>query len=328
MTTTTDRLRVHELEPGVLWLDGSDLREALGGSPRRIPSYYGYDRVGSELFDEITRLPEYFLTSTEFGLLERHAEEIAALAPCEWFIELGSGSAKKTRLVLEAFAGRRPTTFLPVDVSREMLTSSSERLLDAIPGLEVTGLVGRMEQGLDWVHANRASACLVAFIGSGLGNMLPVERRDLLSRIAAFCQPGDFFLTSADFHKPAAVLEQAYNDPPGVDLWSRFRLNRLARLNSLYDGDFVLERYYQRCHYDARDTIIQARVYATEAQRVRLRTLDLSLYLAAGESIVVDYSFKFSRPDLLAEFDDFGFELAGEWIDPHTQYGVFLLRKR
>lgn len=328
MTTTADRLRVHELDPAGLWLDGADLREALQGSPRRIPSYYGYDQAGSELFDAITRLPEYFLTATEYDLLERHASEIASLAPCEWVVELGSGSARKTSLLLTAFAEHRPTTFLPVDVSREMLLASSERLLKDIPGLAVTGLVGKMESGLDWVGANRTSACLVAFIGSGLGNMLPVERRALLSQISSFCQPGDFFLTSADFQKPAGELERAYNDPPGVDLWSRFRLNRLTRLNALYDGDFALERYYQYCHYDTRDTIIQARVYASEPQRVRLRGLDLSLYLARGESIVVDYSFKFSRPDLVVEFGDFGFEVAGEWINPSRQYGIFLLRKR
>lgn len=329
MTTQERRLNVYELEdPDALWTDGSDLGDSLQRTPRRIPSYYGYDKIGSELFDAITRLPEYYLTATEYELLRTHADDIADRAGCEWVVELGSGSARKTSLLLAAMAARRQTTFLPVDVSREMLEKSSRDLLENISGLAVTGLVGKWETGLDWVSTHRDKPCLVVFLGSGLGNMLPDERRELLARLSAFCKPGDFFLTTADFEKPIEELERAYNDPPGSDLWGRFRLNRLARLNTLFDGNFALERYYERCHYDPRTSTIEARIYASEPQRVRLAKLGLEISLMRGESIVVDYSFKFSRPELLDELVIHGFAPAGEWINGLRQYGIFLLRKQ
>ncbi|MGH3799880.1 MAG: L-histidine N(alpha)-methyltransferase [Pseudonocardiaceae bacterium] len=322
------RLKILELdEPEALWLDGSDLRVSLLLSPRRIPSYYGYDQRGSELFDAITRLPEYYLTAAEQRLLQEHAREIADLAACDWLVELGSGSARKTSFLLAAMAERNSTTFLPVDVSREMLERTSEKLIDSIPGLSVIGLVARWESGLDWVRENRDGSCLVAFIGSGLGNMLADERHALLNRISDACRSGDYFLMTADFEKRASMLEVAYNDPPGSDLWGRFRLNRLARINELFEGDFAMERYYEYCHYNTVTSTIEARIYASEPQWVRLAGLGIELGLVRGESIVVDYSVKFRRPELVEELGRHGFRSAGEWVDGLKQYGVFLLRK-
>ncbi|WP_158893574.1 L-histidine N(alpha)-methyltransferase [Amycolatopsis anabasis] len=323
-----ERLKVLELEkPEALWLDGSDLRTSLRASPRRIPSYYGYDQRGSEIFDAITRLPEYYLTATELRLLRTHAREIAELAGCDWLVELGSGSARKTRALLEAMAERKPTTFLPVDVSKEMLERTAERLLEAVADLSVIGLIAKWESGLDWVRENRAGPCVFAFIGSGLGNMLADERDLLLERISDACRPGDYFLTTADFEKRPAMLETAYNDPPGSDLWGQFRLNRLHRINELFGGDFALERYYEYCHYNTVTSTIEARIYASEAQRVRLAGLGMELNLVRGESIVVDYSFKFRRPELVEELGRYRFRVVGEWIDGLKQYGVFLARK-
>lgn len=331
MVTQQQKPDFHVLEDSdALWLDGTDLVHSLRQTPRRIPSYYGYDKIGSELFDAITGLPEYYLTSTEYRLLQEHAGDVAdQAASCDWVVELGSGNAKKTRLLLGEISKRRQTTFLPIDVSREMLETSSRGLLKDIPGLAVTGLVGRWETGLDWVSENRGERpCLLVFLGSGLGNMLPYERRELLGRLAAFCRPGDFFLVTADLEKPSEELERAYNDPPGSDLWGRFRLNRLELLNSLFDGDFDLKRFYERCHYDPRKSTIEARVYASEPQLVNLSRLGLELRMTRGESFVVDYSFKFWRPEFVDELTGHGFVLADEWINGPRQYGVFLLRRR
>lgn len=322
------RLKVLELdEPEALWLDGSDLQISLLLSPRRIQSYYGYDQRGSELFDAITRLPEYYLSATEQHLLQEHAREIADLAACDWLVELGSGSARKTSYLLAAMAKRNSTTFLPIDVSHEMLERTSEKLIENIPGLSVIGLVARWESGLDWIQENRDGRCLFAFIGSGLGNMLADERHALLNRISDTCRAGDYFLTTADFEKLPSMLEVAYNDPPGSNLWGQFRLNRLVRINELFEGNFAIERYYEYCHYNTVTSTMEARIYASEPQWVRLAGLGIELSLVRGESIVVDYAVKFRRPEFVDELGRHGFRPAGEWVDGLKQYGVFLLCK-
>ncbi|MFC6880356.1 MULTISPECIES: L-histidine N(alpha)-methyltransferase [Actinomadura] len=322
------RLDVLELDkPDELWLDGEDLRRSLQGRPRRIPSYYGYDERGSELFDAITRLPEYFLTWVEERLLRDHGHEIVRLAGCPTLVELGSGSARKTRHLLEAMTQRGPATFVPIDVSREMLEGTSRRLLGLMPTLSVAGLIARWESGLKWVRENRTEPCMLAFIGSGLGNMLPTERDALLHDISHSCKPGDYFLTTADFEKPAEILETAYNDPPGSELWGEFRVNRLRRLNELFTGDFNPTRFYDHSRYDHAASMIESSLYASEPQTVHLRRLDLELHFDRGEPIVVDYSVKFRRPEFAAELARHGFHPVGEWINGIKQYGVFLTRK-
>jgi L-histidine N-alpha-methyltransferase len=309
------------------WADRNGIRACLLESPPRVLPWFGYDALGSQLFEEITELPTYFLTRVERALLETYAGEIADLLGCGQLTELGSGSAKKTRLLLAACVERRPTTYLPIDVSREMLVATGDALTADLAGLRVRGLWGRYEAALAHLRDHRDhrdEPVAVAFLGSNLGNTTPAERTALLAEITATLRPGDRFLVSVDLQKPAAVFEACYNDPLDRSAFARFRLNHLTHLNRRFDCDFVLHRFYPRAHYNAATGEVEGHVYATEAQTVLLRDLELVLDLQRGDSINVGISAKFHRPTFVAEVNGFGFTLDAEWIDAVWQYGIFL----
>jgi L-histidine Nalpha-methyltransferase len=309
---------------GSFWDDRSDLLSCLRETPPRVPSYLGYDATGSDLFESITELSGYYLTRVEHGLLQRHAEEIADLTRYEQIVELGSGSAKKTRMLLAACVERRPMTYLPIDVSREMLAASARELAAELTGLRVQGLWGRYEAGLAWLRDGEPQPMMMALLGSNLGNTTLEERDALLCEITETLQPGDGFLVSADLQKPAQVLETCYNDPLGQSAFARFRLNHLAHLNRRFDADFALEYFYPRAHYDYTTTAVQAHLYATKDQTVALRELGLELVLQRGDSLNVGLSYKFHRPPFVADVSTRGFELSAQWIDAVWQYGLFL----
>ncbi|MGH3721291.1 MAG: L-histidine N(alpha)-methyltransferase [Pseudonocardiaceae bacterium] len=308
---------------GAFWDDRSDLVTSLRETPPRVPAYLGYDAVGSDLFEEITELPGYYLTRVEHGLLRRHAEEIAEEIGCRRIAELGSGSAKKTRVLLAACVQRRATTYLPIDVSREMLASSARELTADLPGLRVQGLWGRYEAGLAWLR-EAPEPVVVAMLGSNLGNTTPEERDGLLSTIADTLRPGDGFLVSVDLQKPADVFHACYNDPLDRSAFARFRLNHLTHLNRRFDADFALEYFYSRAHYDSATTSVQAHLYATEDQTVTLRDLGLELVVRRGASLNVGFAYKFHRPQFVADVSARGFDLSAQWIDGVWQYGIFL----
>ncbi|MFL1428628.1 MULTISPECIES: L-histidine N(alpha)-methyltransferase [unclassified Nocardiopsis] len=196
------------------------VRDLLRETPPRLPPWLGYDEVGSRLFEQITELPTYHLTRVERRLLERHAPEMAELLACERLAELGSGSAKKTRLLLEGHLrlslGAAATAYLPIDVDRSMLESSATALCADLDGLEVTGLWGRYEAGLGWLRTHPGGPLAVAFLGSGFGNATREERDALLGEVARTLGPGEGFLVSADLDKGREALEACYNDPPGT----------------------------------------------------------------------------------------------------------------
>ena len=313
------------------WDDRDVVRRCLEESPPRILPWFGYDDVGSQLFEEITELPTYFLTRVERALLEAHAGEIADGLGCGSLAELGSGSAKKTRLLLAACVDRRPTTYLPIDVSREMLVASGQSLTAELAGLRVQGLWGRYEAGLAHLRDRRDrrdEPLAIAFLGSNLGNATPAERAALLAEIAAALRPGDRFLVSVDLQKPAAVFETCYNDPPGRSTFARFRLNHLTHLNRRFDGDFAPDRFRPRAHYDAAAGEVEGHLYATGDQTVTLRDLGLVLELQRGASVNVGISAKFDRGAFVDEVDALGFRPESEWVDGDWQYGVFLFSRR
>lgn len=314
-------------DEAAFWDDRAAVLSCLQESPPRIPAWYGYDDVGSRLWEEFSRLPGYYLTRAEFALLERHAGEIAdRLGPC--VAELGSGSARKTRLLLSACQQRRRTTYLPIDVTREVLERSATDLPAELDGLMVHGLWGRYEAGLSYLRSARTGPLTVVFLGSNIGNLTPAERAALLGDIAATLAPGDRFLVTADLLKPASVFDEAYNDPPGGTAQARFRLNQLAYFSRCFDGDIVLHRFYPRAHYVPETTTVEGHLYATEDQTVRLRALDRTLTLRRGDSICHGHSVKFHRPQFVDAVCAFGFDLDAEWIDAVWQYGLFLYARR
>ena len=309
------------------WDDRDVIRACLLESPPRVLPWFGYDDLGSQLFEEITELPTYYLTRVERSLLETYAGEIAQRLGCGWVAELGSGSAKKTRLLLDACVQRRPTTYLPIDVSREMLVASGEVLTAELAGLQVRGLWGRYEAGLTYLRDHRDEPVAVALLGSNLGNTTPAERSALLGEIAATLRPGDRFLVSVDLQKPAAVFDTCYNDPPDRSPFARFRLNHLTHLNRRFGGDFTLHRFDPRAHYNTTTGEVEGHVYATEDQTVTLRGIELVLDVERGGSVNVGISAKFDRQTFVSAVNALGFEFDSEWIDTAWQYGIFLFSR-
>jgi L-histidine N-alpha-methyltransferase len=310
-------------DEGAFWDDRSVVSACLRETPPRVPAYLGYDALGSDLFESITELPDYYLTRVEHGLLQRHAEEIADLLGCERIAELGSGSAKKTRVLLTACVKRRPTVYLPIDVSREMLVASGRTLTAELSALRVQGLWGRYQAGLTWLRNNHEPV-VMAFLGSSLGNTTSQERDALLGEITNTLQPGDGFLVSVDLQKPAQVFETCYNDPPEHSAFAPFRLNYLSHLNRRFGADFNPEYFYPRAHYDSATTTVQVHLYATQDQYVTLSELDLELVLRRGDSVNVSLSYKFHHTQFVDDVSARGFHLRAQWIDVMWQYGIFL----
>ena len=310
------------------WDDTALLRAGLLESIPRIPPVFGYDERGSDLFEAITELPTYYLTRVEWALLRAHAAEIARYLDADQIVELGSGSAKKTRELLGACQRQRPTTYFPVDVSLEMLETSGRTLSADIPGLEVVGLWGRYEQALARLRADRRDRRRVlVFLGSNIGNATPAERSALLTDIAATLGPGDGLLFSADLLKPAEVFDIGYNDPPGHRAFAEFRLNHLTHVNRRFGADFAVERYSPRAHFVERTGMVEGHLYALADQRVHLPALDLELEVRRGKSINVGFSAKFGRDQLDTELAARGMVVERWWVDAEWQYGILLARR-
>jgi L-histidine N-alpha-methyltransferase len=316
-------------DQAAFWEDGTALRAALLEPVPRIPPVYGYDERGSELFEQITRLPTYYLTRVEWELLRANARAIADRLHGARFVELGSGSGKKTRELLAAGGPRRPAAYLPVDVSREMLELSTEAAQAALPGLPVLPLWGRYEAALGWLRAHPAQERLViGFLGSNLGNMTGAERDRLLGEVAATMRPGDGFLVSADLRKPADALVTCYNDPDGHTAFAEFRLNHLTHLNHRCGADFVVERYLPRAHCDAGGSEVVGLLHVVEAHEVEVAAVDVRLALEPGDAVNVGISAKFEPVELAAELARHGLDVTESWTDARWRYGLFLAVRR
>ena len=306
--------------------DDTVVRDGLRKTPPRLPPWLGYDEVGSALFEQITELPTYYLTRVERGLLERHSPEIAELLGGR-VAELGSGSAKKTRLLLENCVRLRETTYLPIDVDRTMLRSSGSVLCSELPHLRVTGLWGRYEAGLGWLREHTGGPLTIAFLGGSFGNATREERATLLGEIARTLRPGEGFLVSADLVKGREVLEACYNDPVGHTAFADFRLNHLTQLNRRYGAEFVLDDFSPKACYDVDTSTVEGHLRARADRTVPVPGLGLTLHVPRGRSINVGYSVKFTVPRLAHEVGAHGFGLRAQWLDSEAQYGIFLFRR-
>ena len=294
--------------------------EALHGltsTPKELPPKWFYDRRGSELFEAITRLPEYYLTRAERSILERRADEIAGLTEATTLIELGSGTSDKTRLLLDALSPRR---FVPFDVSEETLHSSAERLALRYPRLEVAALVGDFDLPLPPLPAGEPR--LLAFLGSTIGNLLPARRTVFLADVAASLDEDDWFLLGADLVKSPARLVAAYNDPTGVT--REFNLNVLRVLNRELDADFDLSAFEHVARWNAEAEWMEIYLRSNRRQTVRLAALELEVEFGPGELMRTEISAKFHLQRLAAELESAGLSVQRRWTDDAGEFAVLL----
>ena len=300
-----------------------DIRLGLTAKPKELAPKYFYDERGSQLFEQITQLPEYYPTRAEREILrQRSAEIVVAAGEPGTLVELGSGSATKTRHLLSAMrdAGCL-TTYVPVDISEEITHEAAEALVDEYPGLAVRGLVCDFEHDLERIPSSGGGR-LVAFLGGTIGNLYPNARRDFLNRVAALLEPGDRILLGTDLVKEPQRLELAYDDPGGVT--AEFNKNVLMVLNRELGGDFDLDQFEHVARYDVDAARMDIRLRSLAEQTVRLDGLDLTVRFAAGEEMRTEISAKFTRERLEAVYREAGLRPDGWFTDSAGDYALSL----
>jgi len=302
-----------------------DVRAGLCAYPKELAPKYFYDERGSQLFEQITELPEYYPTRAEREILaERSAEILAAAGGPGTLVELGSGSAAKTRHLLSAMrdAGSLDT-YVPVDISEEITHQTAACLVDEYPGLAVRGLVCDFEEHLERIPAGKG-ARMIAFLGGTVGNLYPRRRHEFLERIAALLGPGDHILLGTDLVKDSARLEAAYDDSAGVT--AEFNKNVLEVLNRELGADFDLDAFEHLARYDAEAERMDIRLRSLADQEVRVEGLDLDVSFAAGEEMRTEISTKFTRARLESVYAGAGLEMSGWFTDAAGDYALSLAR--
>lgn len=303
--------------------DATAVVRGLSQRPKSLPPRFFYDDHGSQLFEEICQLFEYYLTRTETEILQSCAADIARLTgPCE-LVELGSGSSTKTRILLDAYRDRGyPLHYVPVDVSAGILKDSAIALLSDYPTLKMYGLVGTYQLALQNLRPSTLPRRMIGFIGSTLGNLTPEECQVFLSQIAAALTPGDYVLLGVDLQKSKAVLEAAYNDRQGVT--AAFNLNMLRHLNRAFDGDFDLSQFEHVAFYNEAQNQIEMHLRSRVAQTIHLSALNLTVDFAEGETIHSEISRKFDLNQLTRDLQTHHLETVKIWTDSNQWFGVIL----
>lgn len=300
-----------------------DVREGLSCPFKELPPKYFYDERGSELFERITELPEYYPMRIERAILAERAAEIVATAKPTTLIELGSGAAAKSRVLLDAMREADTLqTFVPVDISEGITRRVADELVEEYPGLGVQGIVCDYETHLERIP--RPEGALIAFLGGTIGNFRPGPRRSFLARIATLMYPGDRFLLGTDLVKDAITLEAAYNDSAGVT--AEFNRNVLSVLNRELDADFDPGAYEHVAFWDADNEWIDIRLRALSEQFVDLRALDMRAHFARNEEMRTEISTKFTRERIEATYADAGLELVEWWTDAESMFALSLAR--
>ncbi|HEX3125764.1 MAG TPA: L-histidine N(alpha)-methyltransferase [Thermoanaerobaculia bacterium] len=324
------RLRLRRLDGAHQPTFGEDVRQGLTATPKVLQPKYFYDELGSLLFGAICALPEYPVFRAESEILRARAGEIAAWLPGPVrIVELGSGDARKTRLLIDALLARQGgLDYLPIDVSASALVQGSEELLSAYPNLRVTAWVADYQTALRAIRdeataSNRYKHTLVLFLGSTLGNLEPAERSGMLRSVRGMLNPGDAFLLGLDLKKPESVLIPAYDDPLGVT--AAFNLNVLGRINRELGGEFDLRSFRHRARYDPELARIEMHLESLRDQTVPIRGINLEARFAAGETIHTESSHKFDPGEIAGLADEAGMELRWSWFDRARQFSSNLL---
>ena len=322
---TAPLLDIHLTDDDLTAALRTDARTGLTADPKSLPPKWFYDARGSELFEQITGLPEYYPTRTERALLERVVGEIAAAANAEVLVELGSGSAAKTRLLLDALTAEGSLkTYVPQDVSASALRGAAAEIATEYPNLSVHGVVSDFTDTLH--NLPRGGRRMIAFLGGTIGNLVPAERAEFLAGINEVLEPGELLLLGAGLVIDPAILVPAYDDAAGVT--AEFNRNVLHVLNSRLDADFVPEKFEHVAIWDAENEWIEMRLRATEAMKATVAGLDLTVDFAAGEEMRTEISAKFRPESLAAELDKAGFTPAHTWTDPDNRFILALAERR
>lgn len=298
-----------------------DVREGLTGSPKSLPPKWFYDAVGSDLFDQITRLPEYYPTRAEAEILRTHAAAITAAAGADTLVELGSGTSEKTRILLSAMRETGELrTFIPFDVDASVLTAAGEAVSAEYPGVDVDAVCGDFEEHLGKIPAGGRR--LVIFLGSTIGNLTPGPRAEFLAALSESLAPGDTLLLGTDLVKDTGRLVRAYDDAAGVT--AQFNLNVLTVVNRELDADFDPSAFEHVAKWNEAEERIEMWLRSRTAQRVRIAALDLDVDFADGEEMITEVSTKFRPERVRSELAAAGLTLQHWWTDAAGDFGLSL----
>lgn len=302
-----------------------DVRNGLTGQPKRFLPKYFYDELGSQLFEAICLVPEYYLTRAENEILERYADEIVSSVDGQkTLVEMGSGSASKTRLIIEALLRKQPELlFMPVDISASALESSSRILLQSYPRLRIEAYAADYFAGLAELGKEERGRTLALFLGSNISNFDSEEALKFLLAMRAVLREGDALLLGADLKKDPAILEAAYNDALGVT--AAFNLNVLARINRELGGNFDLRKFKHHAFYNEDAGRIEIYIQSLIDQRVRISKLDLEVDFAAGELIHTENSHKYDQAGIDRIASTTGFQHTSTWLDSRERFSSNLL---
>jgi len=307
--------------------DGSDVCKGLSQAPKTLPCRYFYDDRGSQLFEQITDLPEYYPTRTEQAILEQAAPAIARLTGSCELVELGSGSSRKTRLLLEAYDQRHSEVqYCPIDVSAGILKSTALDLLHRYPRLKLCGLAGTYEQAMANLPPRALENRMLIFLGSTIGNLHAAECDRFLGQVQQALKPGEFFLLGVDLQKEIGVIEAAYNDAQGVT--AEFNLNLLRHLNWRFQGNFDLEQFEHWAFYNSSQHQIEMHLRSRTTQTVSLESLDFQTTLTAGETIHTEISRKFHLPTLETLLESHALQPLQSWTDNNGWFGLILCQRQ
>jgi dimethylhistidine N-methyltransferase len=321
-----DRLVIHNLvKRDPLAGFAEDVRRGLSSRPKCLFPKYLYDELGSQLFEAICLLPEYYPTRAENEILTRYADEIVGLTGrLNRLIEMGSGSASKTRLIIEALLrSQSDLLFVPVDISASALESSSRILLQSYPRLRIEAFAAEYFDGLAELSKGEWGRTLALFLGSNISNFEPAEARAFLRALRSVLRNGDALLLGADLKKEKEILEAAYNDALGVT--SAFSRNLLARMNRELGADFDLRAFRHRAVYNETDSRIEIHLESLQVQTVSIARLELKVDLKGGELIHTENSYKYDRADIARLAGDTGFICERTWFDDAQRFSSNLL---
>ncbi len=303
-----------------------EISSSLNRPSKFITPKFFYDKKGSDLFEKICTLPEYYPTRTEIGILKKLQGELSSFIDDNFrLVELGSGASVKTRILLDVFANLQNTTeYFPIDIS-EILAESSEQLLQDYENLRITGIIDTYEGGLKFLKNYDKKNNLIVFLGSSFGNFLPSDGEDFLKKINSTMKSGDLFLIGLDLVKDSAILEAAYDD--AQDVTAEFNLNVLSRINDELDADFDLKNFEHFSIYNKEQQRIEMYLKSLVNQSVIISKSSLSLNLEKNELIHTEYSHKYTLDQIRSLLEGTGFKICHTWLDEQNYFSLTLVSK-